>query len=115
MPAAWASAAVRVGDPVEVLEYLGRYRVRYYPHGFALGYEFSVAIEADGLRVELRQLAVEALGDDALQLRRAAEWVVTSTADPDGGVLSVHSTAHAAVDAYRAAIGQAVEPVAGHG
>ena len=36
------AAAFPAGDPADVVEYLGRYRARYYANGYSLVYDFIV-------------------------------------------------------------------------
>ena len=70
----------------------------------------AVEDEAAGLRIERRQLASEALGDDVAALAGTPTWVVTRSADPDGQPISEHPEAREALAVYRALLAtQAVE------
>jgi hypothetical protein len=101
-----------LGKPADVTDVLGRYRTRTYANGYQLTYEYAVAVEDEvaGLRVEHRQVAVEAVDGDAVPVAGVPEWVVTRSADPDGQPGSEHAQRHEALAAYRAALAaQAVE------
>ncbi len=105
-----SAAAFPAGTPTEVAEYLGRYRTRYYANGYALTYEYAVMAESDGVQVEYRQLASEAMGDEAMPLAGTPTWVVTRTTDPDGQVIDEAPDARGALAVYEAVLAaQAVE------
>jgi hypothetical protein len=99
-----SAAAFPAERPDEVAEYLGRYRTRYYADGYQLTYEYAVVAEADGLRVEHRQLASEALGDDAVPLAGVPVWVVTTVEHPDAGAFHASEQRREALAVYVTAL-----------
>jgi hypothetical protein len=102
-------AAFPAGEVADVGDYLGRYRPRFYASGYSLTYSYMIEVQAGGLRVERRELAAEALGDDAIPLAGTPTWVVTRDDDPDAGALYSSTSRRDALDSFRRLV---VGPVA---